>query len=388
MAGEWGLGVVLGLALGGWGSWLFRQPSTRLRHRATAKARARASDSNPLNTPQLLAWIDSATQGWLILKPDLSIAYINAKAERLLRIPQHTLVRGQQVEDVLRVDLLHEVILSVRQQQRPQRIEWDMRGDPLEAVVLPGSDEWLLLLLQSRQSLDAQQQQQERWVSDVAHELKTPLTALMLVSDRLEAAVQGDDTVLVQRLQKELSRLKVLVDDLLELSRLENSLPMDQSDYEGLILNDVVQNAWSSIRPLAEQRRIHLMMTGEPEAWMRGDQPRLHRAILNLLDNALRYAPDGSAVEVDLQPSGGWWLLAVRDHGQGLSEPDLERMFQRFYRGDPSRARTTRSGSGLGLAIVQQIAVNHGGRIQARNQPDGGASIELLLPRHVHHEQT
>ena len=384
MAGEWGLGVVLGLALGGWGSWLFRQPSTRLRHRATS----RASDSNPLNTPQLLAWIDSATQGWLILKPDLSIAYINAKAERLLRIPQHTLVRGQQVEDVLRVDLLHEVILSVRQQQRPQRIEWDMRGDPLEAVVLPGSDEWLLLLLQSRQSLDAQQQQQERWVSDVAHELKTPLTALMLVSDRLEAAVQGDDTVLVQRLQKELSRLKVLVDDLLELSRLENSLPMDQSDYEGLILNDVVQNAWSSIRPLAEQRRIHLMMTGEPEAWMRGDQPRLHRAILNLLDNALRYAPDGSAVEVDLQPSGGWWMLAVRDHGQGLSEPDLERMFQRFYRGDPSRARTTRSGSGLGLAIVQQIAVNHGGRIQARNQPDGGASIELLLPRHVHHEQT
>lgn len=210
----------------------------------------------------------------------------------------------------------------------------------------------------------------------------------MLVSDRLEAAVQGDDTVLVQRLQKELSRLKVLVDDLLELSRLENSLPMNQSHYEGLILNDVVQNAWSSIRPLAEQRCIHLMMTGEPEAWMRGDQPRLHRAILNLLDNALRYAPDGSAVEVDLQPSGGWWLLAVRDHGQGLSEPDLERMFQRFYRGDPSRARTTRSGSGLGLAIVQQIAVNHGGRIQARNQPDGGASIELLLPRNVHHEQT
>ncbi len=384
MAGEWVLGVVLGLALGGWGSWLFRYPSARLRHRATS----RASDSNPLNTPQLLAWIDSATQGWLILKPDLSIAYINAKAERLLRIPQHTLVRGQQVEDVLRVDLIHEVILSVRQQQRPQRIEWDMRGDPLEAVVLPGSDEWLLLLLQSRQSLDAQQQQQERWVSDVAHELKTPLTALMLVSDRLEAAVQGDDTVLVQRLQKELSRLKVLVDDLLELSRLENSLPMNQSHYEGLILNDVVQNAWSSIRPLAEQRCIHLMMTGEPEAWMRGDQPRLHRAILNLLDNALRYAPDGSAVEVDLQPSGGWWLLAVRDHGQGLSEPDLERMFQRFYRGDPSRARTTRSGSGLGLAIVQQIAVNHGGRIQARNQPDGGASIELLLPRNVHHEQT
>jgi two-component system phosphate regulon sensor histidine kinase PhoR len=245
----------------------------------------------------------------------------------------------------------------------------------------------MLLLLQSRQSLEAQQQQQERWVSDVAHELKTPLTALMLVSDRLEAAVNSDDMVLVQRLQKELSRLKVLVDDLLELSRLENSLPMDNSHYTGLILNEVVQSAWSSIRPLAEQRNIQLVMTGEPEAWMRGDQPRLHRAILNLLDNALRYSPDGSQVDVDVQPSGGWWLLTVRDYGQGLSEPDLAKMFQRFYRGDPSRARTTRSGSGLGLAIVQQIAVNHGGRIQARNQPDGGASMELLLPRHTDGEQ-
>jgi len=384
MASDWSLGVALGVALGWGGHWLVRRRSTSRRRRANSRQR----EAYPLSTPQLLAWVDDATQGWLILKPDLSIAYINAKAERLLRIPHHALVRGQQFEDVSQLDAIHEAIINVRHQQRSQRIEWNLQGDPLETVVLPGSDEWMLLLLQSRQSLEAQQQQQERWVSDVAHELKTPLTALMLVSDRLEAAVSSDDTVLVLRLQKELSRLKVLVDDLLELSRLENSLPMDNNHYTGLVLNEVVQSAWSSIRPLAEQRNIQLVMTGEPEAWMRGDQPRLHRAILNLLDNALRYSPDGSPVEVDIQPSGGWWLLTVRDYGQGLSEPDLEKMFQRFYRGDPSRARTTRSGSGLGLAIVQQIAVNHGGRIQARNNPEGGTSMELLLPRHTNGEQT
>lgn len=378
MAGQWSLGVALGLALGCSGTWFFMRRTVIARHRTTSRRR----EPDPLSTPQLLAWIDDATQGWLILKPNLTIAYINAKAERLLHIPDHSLVRGQHLDSVLQMDSIHEAIISVRQQQRPQRIEWTMGGDPLETVVLPGSDEWILLLLQSRQSLEAQQQQQERWVSDVAHELRTPLTALMLVSDRLEAAVLGDDMVLVQRLQKELSRLKMLVDDLLELSRLENSLPMDNSHYTGLTLNDVVESAWSSIRPLAEQRSITLVMTGEAEAWMRGDQPRLHRAILNLLDNALRYSPDGSQVEVDLQPSGGWWLLAVRDYGKGLSEPDLDKMFQRFYRGDPARARTSRSGTGLGLAIVQQIAVNHGGRIQARNKPDGGSSIELLLPRH------
>ena len=79
--------------------------------------------------------------------------------------------------------------------------------------------------------------------------------------------------------------------------------------------------------------------------------------------------------------SGGWWLLSIRDHGPGLSEADLGNMFQRFYRGDPSRARFARSGSGLGLAIAQQIAINHGGRVEARNQPDSGACMELLLPR-------
>ena len=91
--------------------------------------------------------------------------------------------------------------------------------------------------------------------------------------------------------------------------------------------------------------------------------------------------PRGSTVDVTVMPSGGWWLLSIRDHGPGLSESDLGNMFQRFYRGDPSRARSARSGSGLGLAIVQQIAVNHGGRVEARNHPNGGTCMELLLPK-------
>ena len=334
-----------------------------------------------VNTPQLLAWIDAATQGWMILAPNLTIAYINARAERLLRISRNLLVRGLPLDEVLSIPQLDEAIVSTRHQQRPQRSEWDQKGEPLEAFVLPGSDEWLLVLIQSRQSLEAQQQQQERWVSDVAHELKTPLTALMLVSDRLEMAVEGKDAVLVQRLQRELQRLQLMVEDLLELSRLENSLPQESGSYSAITLEELVESAWSSIRPLAEERHVQLQLERSEPGPMMGDQRRLHRAVLNLLDNALRYSPDGSTVEVDVVPSGGWWMLMIRDHGPGLSESDLGSMFQRFYRGDPSRARSARSGSGLGLAIVQQIAVNHGGRIEARNHPGGGTCMELLLPK-------
>ena len=248
-----GTSLFVGLAIGVFGSWV-------LRHRWPLPERNQQNSSPTppvisgyaLSTAQLLAWIDAATQGWLILTPDLTIGYINSRAERLLRFSSNLLVRGQPLEDVLSVSQLEEAIVSVRHQQRPQRCEWDQKGAPLEAIVLPGSDEWLLVLLQSRQSLEAQQQQQERWVSDVAHELKTPLTALMLVSDRLEGLVSDQDGVLVERLQRELKRLQLMVEDLLELSRLENVLPHEQGSYSPVCLDQLVEGSWNSIRPLAD----------------------------------------------------------------------------------------------------------------------------------------
>ena len=352
----------------------------RHRHRQHNRAGAGPA-SSALTAAQLLAWIDAADQGWMVLGSDLRITYINDRAERLLRLSRNRLVRGKPLNDVLSIPQLDEAIISTSHLQRPQRSEWELRGEPLEAVVLPGSDEWLLVLIQSRQSLEAQQQQQERWVSDVAHELKTPLTALMLVADRLVQAVPSKDLVLVERLQRELQRLKVMVEDLLELSRLENCLPQDGSGYVPISLEDLVNNAWSSIRPLADNRSVRLSLESSDEGRLLGDQRRLYRAVLNLLDNALRHSPDDDTVDVRILSSGVWWILRIRDHGSGLSESDLKRMFQRFYRGDPSRVRSARSGSGLGLSIVQQIAVNHGGRIEARNHPDGGACLELLLPK-------
>ena len=370
------IGLLLGAAITRW--WHRRvHLETLLRTQATELL------EKGLHSPQLLAWIDGATQGWVVLAPDLSIAYLNARAERLLQISQNRLVRGMALEDVLSVPQLNEAIITTRYSQRQQRCEWDQNNTPLEGLVLPGSEEWLLVLLQSRQSLEAQQQEQERWVSDVAHELKTPLTAMMLVSERLEMAVSGhqNDMVLVQRLQRELRRLQLLVEDLLELSRLENSLPQDNGSYSVLTLEELVESAWNSVRPLAEANNVELDFDRTESGPMMGDQLCLHRAVLNLLDNALHYSPKGASVDVQINPSGGWWQLSIRDHGPGLSESDLDKMFQRFYRGDPSRARSARSGSGLGLAIVQQIVFNHGGRVEARNHPEGGTCMELTLPK-------
>ena len=138
----------------------------------------------------------------------------------------------------------------------------------------------------------------------------------------------------MQRLQRELRRLQLMVEDLLELSRLENSLPQEDGAYIHLTLEALVDSAWSSVRPLAEERAVQLNLDRSEPGPMMGDQRRLHRAVLNRLDTALRDAPNDTSIDVEVVHSGGWWMLTIRDHGPGLSESDLSDV-SALYRGDP-----------------------------------------------------
>ncbi len=368
-----GLGLLLG-----W--WLHRLISRRQRLEAGGRRPGTGADQG-LQRLQLLSWLEAAPQGWLVLDPQLRIRVINARAQRLLQLPLDCTSLGSLWPDVIAQPALEEAIRSVGRHGRAQRLEWWLGGQPLEAVLMPGEEGWVALWINSRRSLESQLDQQSRWVSDVAHELKTPLTALILVGDSLAAQATSSNAVLVERLQRELQRLQSLVGDLLELSRLENSLPRDERRYEVLDLCVLVEGAWSSLRPLAERRRVGLALSCQTGCPLKGDGSRLHRALLNLFDNALRYSPDGGVVEVSVRGSGLFWEVVVRDHGPGLSEEDEAHMFERFYRGDPSRVRSQSAGSGLGLAIVQQIALSHGGRVQGRNHGGGGAVMELVLPK-------
>jgi two-component system phosphate regulon sensor histidine kinase PhoR len=329
---------------------------------------------------RLQPWLDAAPLGWLLLADGALIAAQNPVAERLLQLPTHQLLRGQSLQRLVDAPQLHGAISLARTQQRSQRLVVQLAGSELEVLVLPASDGWTWLWLQDRRSLEAQLDQQERWVSDVAHELRTPITALMLVGERLAREIGGQQAVLVQRYQRELGRLEELVRDLLELSRLENVLPGDSSRHAPVLLAELVETVWNNLRPLADQHGLQLRLQGDRELALLGDEARLHRALLNLLDNAIRYSPDGGTVEVRVLRRDHWCLLSVRDHGSGLSAADQDHLFERFYRGDPSRVRSQHSGSGLGMSIVQQIALTHGGRVQASNHPGGGALMELVLP--------
>jgi two-component system phosphate regulon sensor histidine kinase PhoR len=346
----------------------------------TLLARLGLQRDRSLSSRQILQWLNGSATGWVVLDRHNRVNHLTPRAERLLDLAVGRLLLGRSFETICRDPTLLATINSARRLDRPQRLDW-RRGDAeIDVVAMPGRNGWLALQLQPRLSLDAQLRQQERWVGDVAHELKTPLTALLLVGDSLAAQVNDRNARLVERLQRELLRLQELVGDLLELSRLENTLPGMGLRLAAVDLQALVEQVWAGLRPLAEQRRVCLDLQMPIPLQLRGDASRLHRALLNLLDNALRYSPDGEALELKATARNGWCRIAVRDHGPGLSEEDLEHLFDRFYRGDPSRARSERAGSGLGLSIAQQIATTHGGRIQAGNHPGGGALIELMLP--------
>lgn len=364
--------LLLAVLAGSLGWWLGRRPGPRDRLLPG------------LRRTQLLRWIDAAPAGWLIVDPLDAVHLLNRRAERLLQVPGASLLRHQPLQELCAAPQLRELLQITRRQDRPQRLDWQVGGQELELVAIPGDQGWVVVHLQSRRSLEAQLEQQERWVSDVAHELKTPLTALLLVGDSLAAEVNSRNAVLVERLLRELRRLQQLVGDLLELSRLENTLPGGNGlRRQPVDLPLLLEQVWQGLRPLADQRGVDLQVAIDPAetpAVVLGDASRLHRALLNLLDNGLRFSPDGGLLQVRLRPGPRWCLISVRDHGPGLSEEDLEHLFERFYRGDPSRMRSSQGGSGLGLSIVQRIALTHGGRVQAGNHPDGGALLELLLP--------
>ena len=378
MTAETALQLALGFGLGALSVGLWRG-GTRKRVSVPTQLRRR----QPIPDLQLLEWISAAPQGWLVLDGANRIEIMNERAESLLVRGGSLAPQIQHLDDLEpSAELLHLLELC-RNTGLAQRGEWSIGRNELSVRVMPGERSWLALQIEGSNPLKLQLQQQEQWVSDVAHELKTPITALRLVSESLSLKAEGRQAVLVGRLEKELERLQKLVGDLLDLSRLDNALASRSRPPAALDPRDVIGQAWSTLQELAIPRGIELKIEPKSDQARQVcvEPARLHQALFNLIDNALRYSPDGKSIDLSIEERDRWCLIAVRDHGPGFSETDLDRMFERFYRGDPARARGPRNGSGLGLAIVRQIALSQGGLVRARNHPGGGAVVELLLPR-------
>jgi signal transduction histidine kinase len=222
---------------------------------------------------------------------------------------------------------------------------------------------------------------QSEFMAAVSHEMRTPLAAMRLLAENLESGVaeragqRAEHTKLIRR---ECARLGDLVDNVLAFTRTRRAEP-----YEAFGVGAMMDDVASLVKPMAAERNIRFDAASAdfPEA-PRGDAAALRRALLNLLDNALKHTPAGGSVSCRCQPlDGNRWSIEVTDSGPGIPEEERVRIFEPFYRiGDELRRSTP--GTGLGLALVKRCAGAHGGRIEVDDAPGGGSRFRLTLPIH------
>ncbi|GGW80425.1 MtrAB system histidine kinase MtrB [Streptomyces griseoloalbus] len=222
---------------------------------------------------------------------------------------------------------------------------------------------------------------QRRFVSDVSHELRTPLTTVRMAADVIHEAREDFDPVTARSaelLADQLDRFESLLADLLEISRFDAGAAALEAD--AIDLREVVRRVVSGAEPLAERKGTLIKIVGDQQPVVaEADARRVERVLRNLVVNAVEHG-EGKNVVVKLAAAGGAVAVAVRDYGVGLKPGEATRVFSRFWRADPARARTT-GGTGLGLSIALEDARLHGGWLQAWGEPGGGSQFRLTLPR-------
>ncbi len=220
-------------------------------------------------------------------------------------------------------------------------------------------------------------ERQKQFVSNVSHEIRTPLSAIKGYSEYLADEVIGNPDMdkVIYHLNNETGRLTGLVNDLLQMSRLDSFqeiFTFTQIDYSGLISETA-----DRMRDRAVSHQIIFNLSIKPGIYVNGDKDKLVQVLVNIFDNCIKYSPDNSSVDINLSSEDSFSLLKITDHGIGIPKYDLEKVFDRFYRAENVKGIT---GTGLGLAISREIIEKHNGQIILDNSEKGGTEVTVILP--------
>ena len=268
-----------------------------------------------------------------------------------------------------------------------RRLEEGDRDARFEAQGLPEIQELARSLNAMADTLDAKMEELRRlervridFVANVSHELRTPLTSIKGFTETLrEGALEdpGNARRFLDIIRKHTDRIITVVDDLLTLSRMEGAeAPLNLAELD---LSDLVDEVVQGLGPAASAKRLALSVALARPAPFRGARARLVQVVTNLLDNAVKYTPEGGRVTVALTRTEGLYALAVSDTGVGIEPWHLGRIFERFYRADKARSREM-GGTGLGLAIVKHIVQAHGGTVAVASTVGQGSTFTVRLP--------
>jgi len=345
---------------------------------------------------QLLAVLTSMVEGVMVLDYRGHVLQINPALERMFGISRME-ARARPCAELFRHQQLNDLVTTILRSRVPgeDEIVLPLTGRCLQIEASPAggereSEACIVLVFHDITELRRLEKIRKDFVANVSHELRTPLTS---IKGYVEALLDGakDDPVasakFLEIILKQSDRLNLIIEDLLELSKIESGRVSLKE--EPLELRSVVDRTLSMIKPIADKKRHRLVTSVDPSLPpVAGDEGRLVQVLTNLLDNAIKYTPEGGTIEVraklvppigNAEPAARAIELSVADTGIGIPEEDRPRVFERFYRVDKARSREL-GGTGLGLAIVKHIVEGHRGQVWVEANHPQGSRFVVRLP--------
>lgn len=373
MAFVLGLVIGAGIAAAVAARWSRRSAAGAVHIRRRVKAAEAALEEVRDRVHRLEGALDLVGEGIVVCDLGGQRVFTNAAAGLL------TDARHEEALVAAEVDAAMREALNGRTVER----EVELFGPPSRQVTVAasplgpsGARVGAVVLVRDESRLRRLEAVRQEFVANVSHELKTPVGAVALLAETLAVT---DDPVEAERrvalLVEEAHRLGRIIDDLLELSDVEGRARARATvDLAGLVEESV-----RGLAPMADQLGIRIEVDAAPGLVALADTHQLRSAVSNLVDNAVKYADGMSPVSVTLRGGDGVADVVVRDRGIGIPQPDLERVFERFYRVDKARSRVT-GGTGLGLAIVRNVARAHGGEVHVTSREGEGSTFTLRIP--------
>jgi two-component system, OmpR family, phosphate regulon sensor histidine kinase PhoR len=340
---------------------------------------------------ELDAVLSSMAEGVFAVDNKGRIVSMNPAAGRLLGIDPGPLQRTPaQVEEIVRNVDLQEFVRQTLAGIQPNETDISLpvngnRSFSLQGACLKdarGRRNGAVIVLNDLTRLRRLEEVRRDFVANVSHELKTPVTS---IQGFVEALVDGDirDPAQVERylgiIARHTSRLNAIIDDLLTLSRLEDAGQRRALSFDTCAIKKTLAEAIDLSSVKADEKRMTIDLICDDRLEARINPPLLEQAVINLIDNAVKYSPEGSRIRVQASRDDSRVSIAVIDEGSGIPPEHLSRIFERFYVVDKSRSRKL-GGTGLGLAIVKHIAQAHGGRVTVESTPGKGSTFTIHLP--------
>ena len=331
------------------------------------------------------AILDGMSEGVLVLDGEGRVVMMNVALRGMLLVGSD--VKGKLLVEAVRHSELHDFAKRAREERGRLTTELDLPGlQPRRLLVktTPIADEGedVLAVFVDVTDLRRLESLRRDFVANVSHELRTPVTAVRSAAETLRSALLEDPARagrFVDIIDRNAQRLHALIEDLLELSRLEsNQFKLKKENVDILATARLVA---SLFRERAETKKVKLVVKSERSPLtLRTDQRGLEQVLTNLVDNAIKYCPEGSAITIAASEDSGSVHVAVSDDGPGIDRKHLPRLFERFYRVDAGRSRDV-GGTGLGLSIVKHLAEAMGGEVAVESIVGSGSKFVLTLPR-------